>query len=178
MFIAGAYTALLKTGPGTGTLNYSLGQIERGITFRPVIHAEDITGDTYANTIQDGVYLGRNATVSFVLLEADRTAVQYLIEPFVKFDNRGDLNQDFGRIETPGYLMSNFFSYIQFTKVTGPNATPTEIHCEKCCLSRDYPVDTLYGNNLKKLPIQLTLYPFTVSSRSYLWRTVGLTTNN
>lgn len=174
-FIAGGYTATLVTNAAGNTVNLGLGQIDKGITLRSVIHAEDITGDTYANTIQDGVYLGRNATVSFTLKEANRTAVQWLIEPYVAAANRISMEADFGRIEIPGYLLSNFFSYVRLNKVTGPNSTPNIFHFEKCALTRDFPVEMLLAPNLKQYPIQLTLYPFTTSGRNYLFRVETLT---
>lgn len=144
-FIAGGYTATWNALP--------LGQIEDGIQLDFTLGAEEIRGDNYGDTVQDGVFRGGDCFLTATFLEWDliqtSKALWYWSTTFGKIDD--------GFI---GRLMSTFAKVLVLTKVTGPSASPTTLTANLAVLAPRFNVNTLLAPRLRRVPIRFQLLPF------------------
>lgn len=157
-FIAGRYT-------GTHNSN-ALGicDNEAGIALEWQQFAEDVTGDNYAQTIQDQIYQGAALEAMFTLLEADSAALAGLENPMGTGYALG----------TPGVPMvaASKVKAVVLTAVAGTSAyggagsggqsggTPATITIYSACLAPGFPVRKVFNTKLRRIPIRLRCFPY------------------
>lgn len=154
-FIAGGYTATWNALP--------LGQIEDGFNLDFSLSAEDIRGDNFGDTVQDGVFRGGDMFLTATLLEYDLVNTSKVLWPWSA--------TNFGKIDAGfiGRLMSTFAKVLILTKVTGPSSSPTTITCNTAVIAPRFNVNMLLAPRLKRVPIRLQFLPFVDSGNTYFY---------
>lgn len=148
-FIAGAYTATL----GGSTL----GQIEAGFTLDFSFMKRIITGDTLAESPQDAVFRGAQASIQYTLLEYNALAALSAMFPYGSvFLN---MSAPVGVID----VTSSKHKQLILTAVTGTPAAvalgPATMTLPRCILAPNFPVNLLFAPDLRTVPIRQQIYP-------------------
>jgi hypothetical protein len=143
-FIAGRYTAVWNS--------LALGQTKNGhdIDFQRFV--EDITGDNYAQMVQDAINQGGEMNHTVELIEYNAAAVATLMWPLsaTKYDT--------GVI---GILDSGKWFPLVLTALTGTPAasTPATLTLTRTILAPRFPVKLRLGPTLRTVPLKLRVYP-------------------
>ena len=171
-FVAGpqtvTYTPSTLQGGGSAL---SLGIVEDGYEIEHVSFADPIRGDNLGESIQDGVYRGRDCFVNAVLEEFDLEGVRRaILQPWVD----ADAVTDIGEIGQVGRLLSNIAGILTITPVAGTtaatSATPGVLTANKAILAPGFPVRFLLATRLRKIPIRFQLLPYTDSGDTVHFR--------
>ena len=157
-YIAGVYDATYN--------GLALGRTESpGIRLSHRLHKRMITSDAGGDAPVDGLYRGRDQFAQFTLLEAGQPGVLDLIEPYADRDSagnpipftRGAIGQfDVGSTECPGRARP-----LVMTARPGSCAAvfgPATITFPLAIIAEDYPIDVLFGNDLRMIPIRLRIH--------------------
>lgn len=145
-FISGGYTATWNS--------LAMGQAADGYRLSHQVFKRIITGDTYAESPQDAVYRGAEASIQFTLIAYDSAAVQTLKWPY------SATKWQIGTVGTTDQGSSLVKSLI-LTAVAGTpaSATPATATFAQAILHESFPVEVLFAPNLRELPIRMRLYP-------------------
>jgi len=152
-FIAGAYSWTYGAA--------SLGVVEDACQMEVTPVVDPITGDNLGATIQDGVYRGGNMYLNMVLQQYDAVAAKAAFWPYA---------DTFGKTGIVGTLISAYAYALVGTKISGPNAVPTNITASYAVLAPGFPISMLFGSRHRNVPVRFLLLPFTYNSVNYFWR--------
>lgn len=157
--MANDHTSLITDGVvGPYTVTYGgsdLGILEDAaqIEFTPA--SDLITGDNLGDTPQDGVYRGISAFfVSMVLQQYNAPGAASAFWPW------SSTLWDVGLV---GKLMKSFGAALVLTAVSGTTATPTTITMDEAILAPGVPIQMLFGNRLRNVPLRFLILPTVVS---------------
>lgn len=157
-YIAGVYTATYNAK--------ELGQTESpGIRLSHRFHKRMIQSDAGGDAPVDALYRGRDQFAQFTLLEAGKPGVLDLLEPYTLQEsntpipfNSGPIGQfDVGSTECPGRAKP-----LVLTVKPGTCAAafgPATITFPRAIIAEDFPIDVLFGNDLRMIPMRLRIYP-------------------
>lgn len=164
-------------GPYTATYNgKALGQTAEGYTISHQFLKQIVQGDAWGQTPQDAVYQGREQFVSCRFIEARRSGVLDLVEPYADV------------AETPFYLGRPGVLDVRGVGGTSPNAIarslvltavsgtpaandgPATATFLQSILAEGQAVDVLLGPNLREVPVRLRVYPYEDESDSNRWK--------
>ena len=141
-------------GPFTATLDgNTIGFVEDGFDLEQSADGKDlIVGDNLGGTVQDGVFRGGQAFISFTMMEADLAEVKATLWPYGVLGEHGQV----GRLDT------NLAVALVLTAVAGtPAATePATLTANLAILAENFPVRQLFASRARRLPMRLRLYPF------------------
>lgn len=131
-----------------------MGQIEDGIQIDYSLGMEDIRGDNYGDTVQDGVFRGGDCFFTMTFLEWDTVATSLLFWPWSA--------TAIGKIDDGmiGRLMSTFAKVLLLDKVSGPSASPNSITVGKAVLAPRFNVSWLLAPRLKRVPVRFQALPY------------------
>lgn len=161
-FIAGPYTATYNPALGGGA-PISLGITEDGFEIEHVAFADMIRGDNLGESIQDGVYRGRDCYVNFVAEEMDLDGVRRaILNPFIDCDAISDI----GEVAQVGRLLTNLAGSLVLTAVAGTTAAtvPATFTASKAILAPGFPLRYLLATRHRKVPVRFLLLPYTETS--------------
>lgn len=143
-FIAGRYNVTWNS--------LALGQTKVGFDIEFQRFTEDITGDNYAQMVQDAINQGGEFTTAAELIEYNAAAAATLMWPLsaTKYDT--------GVI---GILDSSKWMSMVFTALAGTPAaaTPATLTTARSILHPRFPVKFRLSPNLRTLPIRMRVYP-------------------
>ena len=143
-FISGAFTATLDAA--------TLGQIQQGIRISHEVSLQDITGDNFASTIQDSVFLGQNVAIAYTLLEYNaasaRLAFWYGSAWLTQSTVVGSLN-----------VGSSLVKQLIMTSTVGTPAVaaPATITLPRCALIGGSELN--FEPSLRVVPVRQRVYP-------------------
>lgn len=145
-FIAGGYTVTYNGN--------TLGQIANGIRVSHEFFKRMITGDSYGETPQDGVYRGGQMFAEMTLLEYNATGAQLAFWPY---------NATIFTLGTVGRLdvASSLAKSLVLTAVAGTTAAAapaSQTHLTSI-LREGFPVELLYAPDLREVPLAMRIYP-------------------
>ncbi|OGT57668.1 MAG: hypothetical protein A3E01_02720 [Gammaproteobacteria bacterium RIFCSPHIGHO2_12_FULL_63_22] len=142
-FIAGAYTVTYNA--------LALGQARDGYRLRVSPAVEEITGDNYGDTVQDGVYRGGSCFLQMDLLEYNAAAIQTAMWPYGTFGTLGVI----GRLQTA------LAKQIVMTAVAGTPAasTPATVTFARAILAPGQQTELLFAPRLRIVPIMFQILP-------------------
>lgn len=156
-FVAGQYTATWNS--------LALGQTQEGFRLSHSFFKRLITGDLAAQTPQDAVYQGREQFVAFRLIEAAAAGAGALAEPYQAANNGINLGT-IGVLDIQGSAVGSGFNgpahALVLTAVAGTTAAtfgPATITFPYSILAEGFPVEVLYGPDLRDIPIRMRCYP-------------------
>jgi len=146
-FISGGYTATLGGS--------SLGQIQAGFTIDHQIFKRLITGDNYADTVQDGINRGMGVHISMTLLEYNAAAAATALWPYGS--TYLTFSEKVGQIDVQQSKVDSLI----LTAVAGPPAAtvPATITCLKTILAENHNVSMLFAPDLRTIPLRMRVYP-------------------
>lgn len=167
-FVAGTYTATYDSN--------AVGQTQEGFRISHQFFKRLITGDLAADTPQDGIYRGREQFVGFTIIEAAAAAIADMIEPY--YASTGvplalgkigilDVQGDQADEGSPGAGSVKVRSLV-LTAVTGTPAYdggPATMTLTNAIIAENFPVEMLYGPDLRDIPIRMRIYPDMSNSR-------------
>lgn len=164
-FIAGPYTA---TYPVSSTPT-SLGVTEDGFELEDNSYAELIRGDNAGDSVQDGVYRGRDVFISFVCQEWDNAALHAALNPY------GADALPAGEMGVIGVLMTSKAQQIVLTPVAGTGAAGATVSAiaadtltlPKCIIAENFPIRYQFAARLRKVPLRFRVLP--VNGVYYTW---------
>lgn len=147
-FIAGQYTATWNA--------LALGQTADGFRLTHQFFKRLITGDAYAETPQDAIYRGAEASIAARLIEYNAAAVQTLKWPY---NATAWTIGTIGRLDVGGALAKS----LVLTAVSGTPAaaTPATVTAALAILHELFPVEVLFAPDLREVPIRMRIYPNT-----------------
>lgn len=148
-FIAGRYVAQYG--------GVALGQTAEGIRLSHKFFTREIKGDAGAETVQDEINRGCEVMLDMRLIEADLAAVKAAIWPWAA------TYLDMGVMGALA-VGSNKAKTITLTAVAGTTAVPASITFPLCMLAGGFPVDTLFGPDLREYPMRMRVFPGEVVS--------------
>ena len=145
--IAGAYTATWNS--------LAMGQAENGYTTSHSAAIEQITGDTYAETAQDGVYRGvPDFDISWRAIDFSSAGIQTAFWPW---------SATIYTLGVPGRLAvgSALAKALVLTAVAGTTAAtvPATLTFTYAILKEGFPVELLYAPSLRYVPLRMRIYP-------------------
>lgn len=152
-FIAGPYTLTYNA--------QTLGIVEDAINMELTPVVDPIVGDNLGGSIQDGVYRGGNMYLDMVLQEYNAAGALAAFWPYA---------DAYGKIGTPGVLLSGVAKALVLTAVAGTTATPATITANKAVLAPNFPVRMLFGSRLRNVPLRFQLLPFLDTAVNYWWK--------
>lgn len=169
-FIAGPHTATYtpSTVQGGGTA-LSLGISEDGYEIEHVGFSDLIRGDNLGETIQDGVYRGRDCYVNAVISEWDLEGVRRaILQPYLD----ADVITDLGEVGQVGRLLTNIAGTLTLTPVAGTTAATAHgaFVAEKAIIAPGFPIRSLLATRHRKIPIRFMLLPYVQSSDTVHFR--------
>lgn len=145
-FIAGGYTATWN--------GLAVGQTADGYRLTHQVFKRLITGDTYAETPQDAVYRGAEASLAMRLIEYNAAAIETMKWPY---------NGTKWTIGTVGTIDvgSSLVKSLVLTAVAGTTAAtvPATFTASKSILHENFPIEILFAPDLREVPMRLRLYP-------------------
>lgn len=141
-------------GPYTATLNAAtIGFIEDGFDLEQSADGKDlVTGDNLGGSVQDGVYRGGQAFISFTMMVANLAQVKATIWPYGVLGEHGQV----------GRLDSNLAVALVLTAVAGTPASlePQTLTANLAILAENFPARRLFASRARRIPMRLRLYPF------------------
>lgn len=145
-FIAGGYTATYNA--------LACGQAGDGYRLSHEVFKRLITGDSYAESPQDGVYRGMAMFVSYTMIEFNAAAAALAKNPYSATIHDMGL---VGRLDVASSLAKS----LVLTAVAGTPAaaTPASATFSKSILAEGFPVEILFAPNLRDIPIRMRVYP-------------------
>lgn len=158
-FLAGQYTATYN--------GKALGQSAEGFRLSHQFFKRLVTGDLGAETPQDGVYRGREQFAAFRLIEAAEAGVEELAEPYgdpLELGQIGILDQQ-GSSASGGSGSGPATGKVKslvLTAVAGTSAAdggPATMTFPNAILAEGFPVEVLYGPDLREIPVRMRIYP-------------------
>ncbi len=147
-FLAGQYTGTY-TAPAGSAL--SIGQTAAGLTIEHQVFAKPVTGDTFADTPQDGIFRGMAMFASYTLIEHNAAGAAGLLWPY----GSSYLTQG-----VVGRLLSAMAGSLVMTAVAGTPAAsaPASQTHPKAILAEGFPVGILYAPDLRVVPMRQRLF--------------------
>lgn len=145
-FIAGGYTVTYNSN--------TLGQVANGIRVSHEFFKRLITGDSYAESPQDGVYRGAQMFAEMQLLEYNATGALAAFWPYnATIFTMGTV----GRLDVGSSLVKS----LVLTAVAGTTAAtvPASQTHANAILREGFPVELLYAPDLREVPLSMRLYP-------------------
>lgn len=166
-FIAGPYTATYNPALGGGA-HLSLGTVEDGFELESTYFADLIRGDNLGESIQDGVYRGKDCYLNCVIEEWNLDGVLRAFNPFIDVDAISDLSE----VGQVGRLLTNLAGVLTLTAVAGTTAaaTPATLTASKAIIAPGFPLKSLLATRLRKLPLRFLLLPYTDGSDTVHFR--------
>jgi hypothetical protein len=160
-FIAGPYTATYNPALGGGA-PVSLGISEDGFELESTYYADLIRGDNLGESIQDGVYRGKDCYLSCVLEEVNLDGVNRVFNPFIDCDAISDLSE-LGQV---GRLLTNLAGSLVLTAVAGTTAAtvPATLTASKAIIAPGFPIRQVLATRHRKMPLRFLLLPYTDGS--------------
>lgn len=146
-FIAGKYDVNYNTG--------SIGQTD-GIRIGWRMHGQPVTGDNYADSVQDYIYRGADVWVSMTLMEYNNAKAR---QAFWPYDLTSGDETDVGLIGVIGRLNSGLAKALTLTALTGSPAASHLLTIDKAILSPGHQVQLLYEPRLRIVPIRFNCLP-------------------
>lgn len=156
-FVAGDYTATYNAK--------ALGQTADGFRLDHRFFKRIVTGDAEGDTPQDAIYRGRDQRVSFRLIEALEAGIADIVEPYASSRGTAGTQGTVGVMDirnAGGASPTALALSLVLTAVSGTSAAtdgPASITAVLTQLIEDFPVEVLYGNDLREVPIQCRIYP-------------------
>jgi hypothetical protein len=144
-FTTGRYTAVWNA--------LAVGQTQEGFRISHQYMKRLIQGDKFGETPQDAVMRGMEVLVEARLLEWDAAAIQTLIFPY----SNGYVVNSIGKLDVGGSMAKPF---ILTAMETNPGPTPASQTLGQAILQENFPVNLLFGPDLRDIPIRLRCYPF------------------
>ncbi len=147
-------------GPYTGTYNAkALGLTREGYRLSHEFFKRMITADEAGDAPVNAVYRGRSQFIDFELLQAGAAAVAELIEPYaasagVPFTMGVVGSLDVALGECPGAAKQ-----IVLTRINSCMTSPVSATFPLSVIAEGYPINLLYGSDLRQIPIRLRAYP-------------------
>ncbi len=146
-FVAGCYTATFKT--------LRIGHTAEGIRLGQQLFKRLITSDRLGQSPINAINQGMEMLSNFRCLEFDAAAMQSLIWPFGSAFNCGLV----GAVDwTPGGS-TNAAGSLVLTRLNSSLGGPATITLPQSVLQENFPVELLYGPDLREVPIRLRHYP-------------------
>lgn len=144
-FIAGKYAVTLAAS--------SVGQTADGITLSHSVSKRLITGDNFADTVQDAIFRGMNMFTAYRLMEYNATAARATFWPY----GSSYLNMSV----VIGTLDSANAGQLVLTALAGTPAAaaPATVTLPLCILAEDFDVELLFAPDLREVPIRQRIYP-------------------
>jgi hypothetical protein len=160
-FIAGPYTATYNSALGGGA-DLDLGITEDGFELEVTPFADLVRGDNLGESIQDGVYRGKDVYLNVVIQEWSKDGVMRAFNPFIDTDALSDISE----VGQVGRLLSNMAGVLILTAVAGTTAaaTPATLTASRAIIAPGFPLKSLLATRLRKLPLRFLLLPYTDSS--------------
>lgn len=160
MFVSGAYTATFNF-QGAGALQ--LGQTEDSFELEFSLNGDPIRGDNLGDTVQDVVNRGGDCFLSAVFIEWDKAlATRLFWTPSATFGR-----YDAGFIGTLAGAHHNSEATPRSTGVltltrvlTVTHSTPQTLTANYAMLAPGFPIRTLFGPRLRRVPLRLQLLPY------------------
>jgi hypothetical protein len=144
-FTAGRYTATWNA--------LAVGQTAEGINVQHQFMKRPIQGDKMGETVQDAIIRGIEVLARMRLIEWDAAAIATLIHPY------GAAYQALaiGKLD----VQNSFAKALVLTAVdSNPGPTPASQTLGQAILHENFPVELLFGPDLREVPVQLRCYPF------------------
>lgn len=155
-FIAGEYTSTYDA--------VDLGETEGGFTLENTMLAEPIVADNMGQTVQDLVYQGQSAFISFVSLEPDKAAILEAFHPFWASAAVTDMLKISDSTNVIGQLGTAVAKALVLTVVANTPAAGTggiaTITLDKAILAPNFPKQLLFATRTRRLPLRFQLLPF------------------
>lgn len=166
-FIAGPFTATYVPALG-GSTPLSLGITEDGFELESTYFADLIRGDNLGETIQDGVYRGKDVYLSTVLEEVDLDGVNRAFNPFIDTDLITDLSE----VGQVGRLLTNLAGSLVLTPTAGTGAATlaATFTASKAIIAPGFPIRQVLATRHRKMPVRFLLLPYVDSSDTVHYR--------
>ena len=146
-FIAGKYSMTYNA--------LSAGQTREGIRLSHQIFKRLITGDSFGEGKQDAINRGVDAFLAADLIEANAAAAMAMIWPLGTFLDAGVI----GRTD----VGQGIAKQVILTALTGTPAQvagfPATMTLPYCALLENFPVEQLFGPDLREFPWRGRIYP-------------------
>ena len=144
-FTSGRYTATWNA--------LAIGQSADGFRISHSFMKRHITGDRFADTVQDSIIRGMEVNVEFRAIEFDAAAIQTLMNPFGTGYAMGD--------HTGKLVVQNSFTraLVLTAAQTNPGPLPATSTLYQTILAEGFPVTLLMAPDLREVPIRLRAYP-------------------
>lgn len=145
-FIAGRYTAVWNS--------LALGQTAEGFRLSHSFFKRLITGDSFAEAPQDGIYRGGELFIGMNLIAYDSAALPSIMWPYAAtFLDLGVI----GRTDVGSTIAKS----LVLTAVTGTPAasTPATLTLPNAILAEGFPVELLFAPDLREVPLRQRIYP-------------------
>lgn len=156
-FIAGTYTATYNSK--------ALGQTADGIRISHRFAKRMVTGDLSGEVPQDAIYRGREQFSSFRLIEADKSGIPDLIDPYAGTVGDPWTMGQIGLLDVRGAGSGSPVprcKSLVLTAVTGTSAYADSWQTVTLLLSilaEGFDVEVLLGPDLREVPIRMRHYP-------------------
>jgi hypothetical protein len=174
-FVTGAYTATYNF-QSTGAL--PIGQTEDSFELEFSLNGDPIRGDNLGDTVQDVINRGGDCFLSMVLIDWDHALTSRIFwTPSATFGK-----YDIGYIGTlaagqnPASTTPRSTGVLTLTRVlTVTHSTPVTLTAYYAMLAPGFPVRTLLGPRLRRVPLRMQLLPEKVSPGAPEYRFFVLT---
>ena len=148
-------------GPYTGVYNsLALGQCEDGYTLDFAGRYEEVTGDNFAESVQELIWRGANMFLSMTLLEYNSAAAASAFWPWAAFGTIGQV----GRVVTsaiggnPALAKTTVLTAVAGTTATG---TPATLTTAFSILAPNMNISMIFAPRLRRVPIRFQCLPNT-----------------
>jgi hypothetical protein len=160
MFVSGAYTATYNF-QGAGAL--ALGQTEDSFELEFSLNGDPVRGDNLGDSVQDFVNRGGDCFLSTVLIEWDKALATRLF--WTPSATLGQYDAGFIGTLAGGHHNSEgtprSAGVLTLTRVLNvTHSTPVTLTANYAMLAPGFPIRTLLGPRLRRVPIRMQLLPF------------------
>lgn len=145
-FIAGQYTATWNS--------LALGQTADGFRLSHSFFKRLITGDSYAQAPQDGIYQGAECFLACRLIAYNSAALPTVMWPYAStFLDMGVIGvTDVGSTKAKSLVLTAIAG-------TPAAAAPATLTLTLAILAEGFPVELLFAPDLREVPLRMRVYP-------------------
>jgi hypothetical protein len=158
MFVSGAYTCTFAFAGGSAL---SIGQTEDSFELEFSLNGDPIRGDNLGDSIQSFINRGGDCFLSTVLIDWDTALASRIFwhpsATLGTFD-AGYIGSVASKQLSEGAASTGILVLTRVLTVT--HSTPATLTANYAMLAPGFPIRTLFGPRLRRVPIRLQLLPF------------------
>lgn len=136
----------------------ALGNSQDGWRWSHQVNKRPITADAFGDTVIDSIYRGLEYFLAGTLLEYNAAGVTKILGAYGDTLAEMDLGK-IGKLDVQHSLVKQIVLTSVLNADVSPSVTPATRTVPLCALAENFPVEILFANDLRTVPLRFRVYP-------------------